>query len=404
VSVVNRAEAEDRLRKIEAVTDAALAHLSADTLLNELLSRTRELLHADTATMLLLDPSGRQLVVVAAVGIEEEVRQGVRVPVGRGFAGTIAARRQPIIVDHVDDTTVVNPLLWERGLRILAGVPLLAEGVLLGVLHVGALTPRAFTDDDLHLLQLVGDRLALAAHTHVSAVERAAAAALQNSLLPSVLPTVPGLRFAARYVPGTDTGVGGDWYDVFGLPDQRVGIVMGDVVGHGLAAAVIMGRLRSALRAYALDVDDPGEVLHKLNRKAHHFEYGAMATVCYAVIDRHHEHVTMALAGHPPPVLAEPGGTGTLMERPVGPPIGFPSSDRLYPSSVLELPPGALLCFYTDGLVERRDSTIDVGLRRLCAAVSAAEPETVCARVMGDLVGRHAARDDIAMLVVRRDA
>jgi sigma-B regulation protein RsbU (phosphoserine phosphatase) len=402
--VANRADAEDRLRKIEAVTDSALAHLSADNLLNELLSRARDLLHADTATMLLLDPSGRQLVVVAAVGIEEEVRQGVRVPVGQGFAGTIAARREPIVVDHVDDTTVVNPLLWERGLRILAGVPLLAEGVLLGVLHVGAVAQRPFTDEDLHLLQLVGDRLALAAHTQVSSAERAAAAALQNSLLPGVLPTVPGLRFAARYVPGTDTGVGGDWYDVFGLPDQRVGIVMGDVVGHGLAAAVVMGRLRSALRAYALDVDDPGEVLFKLNRKANHFEYGAMATVSYAVIDRHHEHVTFALAGHPPPVLAEPGGTATLLERPVGPPIGFPSNDRLSPSTVLELKPGALLCFYTDGLVERRDSTIDVGLARLCAAVSAAEPDTVCARVMGDLVGRQAARDDIAMLVVRRDA
>jgi serine phosphatase RsbU (regulator of sigma subunit) len=338
------------------------------------------------------------------VGIEEEVRQGVRVPVGQGFAGTIAARRQPIIVDHVDNTTVVNPLLWERGLRILAGVPLLVQGELLGVLHVGAVTPRPFTEDDMHLLQMVGDRLALAAHTQVSIVERAAAAALQNSLLPSVLPAVPGLRFAARYVPGTDTGVGGDWYDVFPLPGQRVGIVMGDVVGHGLAAAVVMGRLRSALRAYALDVEDPGEVLHKLNRKARHFEYGTMATVAYAVIDQHHEQVTMALAGHPPPVLAEPGGTGTLMERPVGPPIGFPSSDRLYPGSVLELRPGALLCFYTDGLVERRDSTIDVGLQRLCASVSAAEPETVCARVMSDLVGTQAARDDIAMLIVRRDA
>jgi putative methionine-R-sulfoxide reductase with GAF domain len=360
MAVADWDDAADRLRKIESVTDSALAHLSSATLLGELLVRTRELLHADTATMLLLDPSGRQLVAVAAVGIEEVVRQGVRIPVGRGFAGTIAAQRKPIVIDHVDETTVLNPLLWERGLRVLAGVPLLVEGELLGVLHVGSVTQRPFTDDDLHLLQLVGDRLALAAHTQVSAVERAAAAALQNSLLPGV-------------------------------------------VGHGLAAAVVMGRLRSALRAYALDVDDPGEVLHKLNRKAHHFEYGAMATVSYAVIDRHHRQVTMALAGHPPPVLAEAGGTGTLMERPVGPPIGFPTSDRRWPSSVLELHPGALLCFYTDGLVERRDSTIDAGLRRLCATVGAAEPEAVCARVMAVLVGAEAPRDDVAMLVVRCD-
>jgi serine phosphatase RsbU (regulator of sigma subunit) len=404
VPVADHDEAEDRLRKIESVTDSALAHLSADVLLSELLARTRDLLQADTATMLLLDQSGRQLVAVASVGIEEEVSQGVRVPVGRGFAGMIAARQQPIVVDHVDDTTVVNPLLWEHGLQVLAGVPLVVAGELLGVLHVGAVTARLFTDDDLYLLQLVGDRLALAAHTQVSAAERAAAAALQNSLLPAVLPTVPGLRFAARYVPGTGTGVGGDWYDVFPLPGDRVGIVMGDVVGHGLAAAVVMGRLRSALRAYALDVDDPGEVLRKLNRKANHFEYGAMATVSYAVIDPRHEHVTMALAGHPPPVLAEPGGTGLLMERPVGPPIGFPGNDRPCPSSVLDLPPGALLCFYTDGLVERRDSTIDAGLGQLCATVHAGEPETVCAKVMAVLIGTEPPRDDVALLIVRRDA
>jgi putative methionine-R-sulfoxide reductase with GAF domain len=402
VPVAGQDDAEDRLRKIEAVTDSALAQLSTESLLNELLGRVRELLRVDTATVLLLDSPAGQLVATASVGIEEEVRYGVRVPVGQGFAGRVAELRQPIVVDHVDATTVVNPLLWERGLRVLLGVPLVADGTLVGVLHVGAVTPQRFTEHDIHLLQMVADRIALATHTQASSVERAVATALQRSLLPTVLPTVPGLRFAARYVPGTDTGVGGDWYDVFPLPDDRVGIVMGDVVGHGLAAAVVMGRFRSALRAYALDVEDPGEVLAKLDRKATHFEYGAMATVSYAVVDPSHERITVALAGHLPPILALPSGEVTLVECEVSQPIGFPRPDLHCPSTALALAPGALLCFYTDGLVERRDSTIDVGLKRLIRAVSAADPEAVCSRVMAEMVGTQAARDDIAMLAMRR--
>jgi sigma-B regulation protein RsbU (phosphoserine phosphatase) len=395
--------AEDRLRRIEAVTDSALAHLDTEALLGELLGRVAELLGVDTATVLLIDGSARHLVAVAAIGIEEEVRQGVRVQIGRGFAGRVAAQRRPVVIDQVDDTTVVNPLLWERGLRTLLGVPLVTEGSLVGVLHVGSVTLRRFTDEDIHLLQLVADRIALAAHTQVSVVERAAASALQHSLLPAVLPEVPGLTFAARYVPGTDTGVGGDWYDVFGLPGDRVGIVMGDVVGNGLAAAVVMGRLRSALRAYALDVEDPGEVLRKLDRKAHHFEYGTMATVSYAVVDRDRTHFTMATAGHPPPALAVPDSAVVLAKLRVGPPIGFLRGDAGYETTVLELLPGEVVCFYTDGLVERRGSTIDEGLDKLCETVSAGPPEAVCARVMGVMVGTESVGDDIAVLAMRRE-
>lgn len=398
--VVDQGNVADRLRRIEAVTDSALAHLSTEQMLNELLTRVREALRADTATVLLLDPTGHQLTAVAAVGIEEEVRQGVRVPLGRGFAGTIAATHRPMIVDHVDPTSVVNPLLWERGLRVLLGVPLVAAGRLIGVLHIGALTGQRFTEHDISLLQMVADRIALAVHTQVSAEDRAASAALQRSLLPAVLPALPGCEFAARYVPG-ESDVGGDWYDVFPLPGDRIGIVMGDVVGHGLAAAVVMGRLRSALRAYALDEPDPAHVLAKLDRKARHFEVGVMATVSYAVVSPDRAQVTVSLAGHLPPVRVEPGGAGELMTLPVAPPIGFPHEGP-YPSGKLDLPTGAVLCFFTDGLVERRDSTIDDGLARLCAAVTAEEPEAVCSRVMAELVGMEKARDDIALLAVRR--
>jgi serine phosphatase RsbU (regulator of sigma subunit) len=393
--------AEDRLRRIEAVTDSSLAQLDTEALLTELLLRVRELLNADTATVLLLDASAQQLVAAAAIGIEEEVRQGVRVSVGKGFAGTVAAGRQPVIVDHVDETTVVNPLLWERGLRTLLGVPLLTAGKLIGVLHVGSVTAQRFTEDDVHLLQMVADRIALATYSQANVMERATTAALQRSLLPGVLPVVSGLEFAARYVPGAGNGVGGDWYDVFPLPGDRVGIVMGDVVGHGMPAAVVMGRLRSALRAYALDVEDPAEVLRRLDRKAKHFEFGTMATVSYAVVDRGRDRVNIALAGHLPPMIAEPTGEVILADLPVGRPTGF-SDDSSYRATEVDLHPGAVICFYTDGLVERRNRTIDEGLDRLRNTITATTPEMVCARVMSVLVGNERARDDIAVLAMRR--
>ena len=138
----------DRLRRLETVTDAGLAQLDVDELLDELLDRVRELLAVDTAAVLLLNPSGRYLVATAARGIEEEVRQGVRIPLGKGFAGRIAAEKRPVILEQVDHTNVLNPLLREKGIRSLLGVPLLVGGTVLGVLHVGTLTPRPFSADE----------------------------------------------------------------------------------------------------------------------------------------------------------------------------------------------------------------------------------------------------------------
>ncbi len=136
---------EGRLQDIQSITDAALSRLDEHDLLAELLERTRDILGADTAAVLLLDFSSGQLVATAAAGLEEEVRQGVRIPVGRGFAGRIAAEHRPVILDQVDHTTVLNPILWAKGIRALMGVPLIAGGRVIGVLHVGSLTAREFT-------------------------------------------------------------------------------------------------------------------------------------------------------------------------------------------------------------------------------------------------------------------
>jgi len=391
----------DRLRRIQAVTDNALAHLDVETLLDELLLRVTDLLEVDTAVVLLLDEDTNELVAVAARGLEEEVRQGVRIPVGEGFAGTIVARVQPVVIDHVDETNVVNPIVRERGICSLLGAPLVTSGRVIGVLHVGTLTPRRFDRADIELLQMVADRVALAADARRTNVERAAAAALQHTLVPARLPVVPGLELAARYLPGDEGGVGGDWYDVFRLPEGRVGLVIGDVVGRGLQAAVVMSRLRSALRAYAIETLDPADVLERLDRKAQHFEAGQMMTVLYTVLEIATGRMELSSAGHLLPMLALPEAEAVTVDAQVDPPLGVLTRVKRQRVAV-DVPSGASLCLFTDGLVERRNVTLDETLARLRKVVTASHPEVVCRSALAALLDDHASRDDVAMLVARR--
>jgi sigma-B regulation protein RsbU (phosphoserine phosphatase) len=393
--------AEARLRDLQVITDAELSRLDDRDLLAVLLERARDILQADTAAVLLLDAEAGQLIATAAAGLEDEVRQGVRIPVGRGFAGRIAAERRPVILDRVDHTTVLNPVLLDRGIRSLLGVPMTAGGQVIGVLHVGSLSSRTFTGHDAELLQLAADRAAAAVQSMTTRADRVAAAALQHSLLPSALPAVPGAEFAARFIPGQD-GVGGDWYDVFTLPSGELGLVIGDVGGSGLAAAVVMGRMRSALRAYALETSNPAEVLSRLDRKMQHFEPGATATVMYAVIQPGLARARVSCAGHIPPVTATPGNPSRVADIPVDVMIGITPGRTGRRMTMLDIPPGALFCMFTNGLVERPGRARDDGLARLCAALTAQPAEAAAAAAMAAMAGSAPAPDDIALLILRR--
>ncbi len=156
---LSRDDPSDLLRRIEVVTDAALARLPLDQLMNELLSRIVDVIAVDTAAILLVERN--VLRARAAKGLEEEVQQSVRVPIGRGFAGRVAAEKRPIYIADVDHAEIANPLLREKGLRSLLGVPMQVENTVIGVLHVGALTPREFTSEEAKVLQIVADRIAL---------------------------------------------------------------------------------------------------------------------------------------------------------------------------------------------------------------------------------------------------
>ena len=392
---------EDRLLNLAAVTDIRVTKVDVDDLLVELLERVRAILDADTAAVLLRQHESDDLVARAACGLEDEVRQGVRVPIGTGFAGTIAARREPVVLDRVDATTVANPILWEKGIRRMVGVPLLVGDELLGVMHVGRIAERSFGPHDAELLQVAGDRISSAIHTRRLALESAAGAVLERELLPTHLPELPGLEFAARYAPAEDRSVGGDWYDAFVLPSGQLWIVIGDVAGHGLSSAVIVSRVKSALRSYALIGGSVSSVVQRTNRKLMHFEVDTMVTAMCAVAAPPYDRFTIVSAGHPPPILATPHGAELVVLKP-GPPLG--AIDDEFPSLTLTLRDRSTLVFYTDGLVERRGESITSGLDRLLNCVASDDPEAVCRDVMLRMVGSTPTIDDVALLVMRRTA
>jgi serine phosphatase RsbU (regulator of sigma subunit)/anti-sigma regulatory factor (Ser/Thr protein kinase) len=231
--------------------------------------------------------------------------------------------------------------------------------------------------------------------------ERNASVALQRSLVPEQLPDIPGLAMSSRYRPAEDGGVGGDWYDIFTLPSGHVCITIGDVAGRGLRAAGVMGRLRSTVRAYAMEVIDPPELLARVDRKLQHFEPSEMATVLFAVFDPSLQHMRISLAGHPAPVLAVDGEPAHFIDVPVDPPLGV-SRIRERHGTTLAVPQGGNLCFFTDGLVERRTIPLDDRLAQLVDTVTADPPDEVCRCVMTRLVKSEPTGDDIAMLVIRR--
>ncbi len=392
--------AGERLKIIQSLTDSALSRLAEHEVLDEILSRVKKALEADTASFLLMDRASGDLVPMAAHGLGGDIGDACRIPLGQGFAGRVAAERKPLTISRADGIDGLDPQLAAAGVRALLGVPLMNGGRLLGVLHAGFLSEHAVTSEDAEVLQVAAGRAAAAVQSLLATQDRQAAAALQRSLLPAALPPVPGVELAARYLPGTGN-IGGDWYDVFVLPSGDLGLVIGDVAGSGLQAAVVMGRMRSALRAYALQTTDPAEVLRRLDRKIQYFEGGSLATVLYAVVNHERSAVTISSAGHLPPVYAPPDGPAVVVPARQDLLIGLDAAATRHVIS-MPLQPGAVLCCYTDGLVERYDEIIDDGIERLRARLRAGPAEALTASVTRALAGSQPRRDDTALLTMRR--
>ena len=400
-----RAEAEvaaTHMRTLHAIAEAALEHTPLDQLLSDLLDLIADALRVDSGAVLLFDPDDSRLVLRATTGAGG-AKPGLRIRVGEWVAGKAAARRKPLVVPDAGSAELECPLYEGQTVHSLAAIPLLVHGDLIGVLQVGSATPRRFAEDDTRLLQLAGDRMALAIdRARLFEDTRHIAETLQRKLLPERLPTVPGVELAARYLPGgPGVQVGGDWYDVFTYKDGRVGLAMGDVVGHGIDAASLMGQLRTSLRAYAVECPSPSEVLDRLGSLFNQLAPGQMATLVFGVFEPDSATVRLASAGHPPPLAIAPDGSSSYLVHEPCPPLGV-MPYLPYLERVARLEPGSTLLLYTDGLIEQRGS-IEAGLARLQAAVAGhtGDPEALCDRVIAELLPAGSTEDDAAILALR---
>ena len=299
-------------------------------------------------------------------------------------------------------TTIVK--LMRPGSRI--ATPLLGPQGSLGVIVLGRGTRRArFTAADVQVVEELGRRLTAGlANTDAFAREHAIAETLQRSLLPAALPQIPGLDLAVRYLPATEgADVGGDWYDAFPVPGGLIGLVTGDVAGHSIASASVMGQVRNLLRGYAIDEAEPARVLERTNNALTILLPDVIASVVYAVLDPASGELRYANAGHPPPLMAARPGRAEYLDDTEGTMLGA-CADNGVTTGHRVLPPGARLVLYTDGLIEDRRRDITDGLAILAATLRGTGPlsaEQTCARVQEALLGTAQRADDVCLLTAR---
>jgi serine phosphatase RsbU (regulator of sigma subunit)/anti-sigma regulatory factor (Ser/Thr protein kinase) len=368
-----------------------------------------------------IDADGVAIAVVAEEG------QAVRTLVSRGYPPEVLEQWREI---RLDEPTPANRALRRRlssfygsldeieeefGGAPAAGLaatghqaflfePLVAGRHADGLVTISWTEPPNLSRDDRSFVETLASQVAQALDRarHFES-ERTIAETLQRTVLPESLPRLDGVDLAARYLPGTaELDVGGDWFDAIQLRDGRLALVVGDVVGKGVEAAATMGQLRNALRAFSLDQMKPSSTVARLNRIAEEILDTAFATVVYAIADPEARVCRFTSAGHPPPLVAYADGRVELLEDGRGLPLGA-GSDGSYPQGVVEVPDGTVLLLYTDGLVERRDRTIDDGLEQLVSAVETGpkDPEGLLEHVLSQLVGDGERGDDTAVLAVR---
>jgi PAS domain S-box-containing protein len=322
-------------------------------------------------------------------------------------------RRKPLVARNPAEVRKRIPYtpgnaqaLLDRGLHTLMVVPLVARGVTLGLATFGrAENPDPFSEADVRLVSDLASRAAVHIdNARLYTREHAAAVTLQRSLLPREIPPVPGLDIGFCYQPASQGAeVGGDWFDVIALDGGQVALVVGDVTGHGIHAAALMGELRTTTAALAhlgCLGHPPGQIMTQLSGvvAAHGDEAGA--TCLIALYDPATRRCRLTRAGHPPPALRHPGGTVEFLYVTGGVMLGV--GQGIYPVTDVRLPEGSVLALYTDGLIEQPGQDLGAGLSRLASALSAGSagsPEELCDSILASL--GPGSRDDIALLLAR---
>ncbi|MGW6709654.1 SpoIIE family protein phosphatase [Streptomyces sp. NPDC054956] len=309
-------------------------------------------------------------------------------------------------MEHLASAYPGIPLDAHVGAR--AFLPLIASGRPVGSCILGFDAPRGFSPEERTVLTALAGLIAQALerarrYDNESAVARG----LQAALLPHRLPVRENVATVGRYLPGTaGMDVGGDWYDVLDGGGGRLALVIGDVQGHGVAAAATMGQLRSAVRAFALTGNTPEQVLRGTNQLLIDLDPGQFASCCYVLLDPATGLALAVRAGHPQPLLRHPDGRTEVLDLPGGVVLGvYPEAD--YPPARLRIEPGAVLALYTDGLVEIPGTDIDDGVERLRAALAAAGPAPLTEmadRLVGEAEASATRPDDICLLLASRTA
>ena len=398
------AEALTVLQVVEVITEVGRSAIGAERSAVALLDRERLQLHT-------INPLGLPEVPGAPSG---------DMPLDAPSVMTLAiTSRRPVLVEnpeslrrHFDGLDGVDVFLAHSDERAWVGLPLLAAGAPLGALRFSFTKPRQITEEERVFLEALAGQCALALE-RASLFERehTTAETLQRSLLPDRLPSVPGIILEARYLPVTrNMEIGGDWYDAFRLPDGRLAVATGDVMGKGLTAAAGMGRVRNALRALALTDPRPAAVLAGLDRLFTATELDEqVTTVAYLVLDPVTGEGLAGNAGHLPPLLLSRDAPPRLDTTEAGTPLGWACPRQQY---VFRLPPGTTAVLYSDGLVENRRRGLDSGLDELVSVAAQARPGMVedPARLLEYLVDRmltgYEQDDDVTVLVLhvpRRD-
>ncbi|MGI8617030.1 MAG: GAF domain-containing SpoIIE family protein phosphatase [Actinomycetota bacterium] len=400
--------AEDRLRKLQAVSDAANASSGLDELVEKVLPVVRDAVLAHGASFLLLSENGKELRVKGKVGVEEE-GDDTAIPLGAGASGRIAVTGRSLVIDQLTNEDVISRALKKR--RSYVGVPVRVGGRVVGVLHASSREPGVFEEDDADFLQSIADSLAVTIDRTRSFDQRdRMATALERALLPMSLPHVPGFEVATMYRPSRfGDEVGGDFYDVFGEGDVWY-LAIGDVCGKGPEAAAIMGMTRIALRSLAREDDARPlpEVLQLLNGFLLDSELmgDRFCTVCVVRLDLSDRGgtVTTCLGGHPPPLLVRADGSLDTVGTP-GSLLGLFGDVSLHEAQA-DIHRGDTIVLFTDGVTELSVERPDEGESMLRSALIAAASDDAAGIVKTVertlLDPRGMLRDDAALVVAKR--
>ncbi len=384
----------------------------------------RQVLGASVVTVCTAGTDGLLHVADVAGYPTERLAMFATLPLAASLPLTDAARtRRPVWLPDQAATVAAYPSIADSllpGTEALVAMPLTVADRLIGALGVTFLRTSAFDDTDRTFLLRVAGQVAVALErAELADARREMAETLQRSLLPGDLPGTPGVALAARYVPAVaGTRAGGDWYDVLALDDGRVAVAVGDVVGHGAAAAAVMGQLRSALTALLLAGFGPARALQLLDRFAARVPGAAVATAACAVLDQDTGILTYSSAGHPPPLVVGRDGGTSFLDAATGSALGLPPgvhppagsrtdgsrTDGPWPEASRQLDRVATLLLYTDGLVEIRGTTVDDGLARLRHVVAERRALPVAEltdAVLAGLIDPSGAADDVAVVALR---